>query len=520
MKALSIKALLTILTILSLAGCGTLLGLLLYASSQADRAFLTIVTVEEPVAANLQNMYAQGLQTEQATRNVLLNPSDGTARKNYAAADGEFRKALEDVARLASTEVRQPLADLKATWDKAHALKTEVMTMATEGRIAEATDVLIQKETKLWREIKSVILGLSELQRKRSQTIFADYEAGIRTMLVLALAGGCLVITLVFATCVYTARRILPPLNRGVAFVKEMEAGDFSAALEVRQEDEIGEMATALNSMVSKVRKVLWDVRSASDRAAAGAGEMSSSAGQLSRGATEQAASIEEVAASMEQMSSNISNNAVNASQTEKIAVKAARDAEAGGLAVEQAVEAMKDIARKISIVEEIARQTNLLALNAAIEAARAGEHGKGFAVVAAEVRKLAERSGTAAAEISDLSSSTVGVADEAGRMLTMLVPDIRRTAELVQEISAASSEQKAGVDQINAALQQLDQVIQQNASASEEMASTSDDLSTQAEQLQTTVSFFRLGHEEAQDRRAGRSDGALVRGAMLPLPG
>jgi len=169
---------------------------------------------------------------------------------------------------------------------------------------------------------------------------------------------------------------------------------------------------------------------------------------------------------------------------------------------VVQAVSAMKNIAEKISIVEEIARQTNLLALNAAIEAARAGEHGKGFAVVAAEVRKLAERSGTAAAEISQLSSSTVSVADQAGQMLVKLVPDIQRTAELVQEISAASNEQNAGAEQINKALQQLDQVIQQNASASEEMASTSEELSSQAEQLQSSISFFHLGATAARITR------------------
>uniref|UniRef100_UPI00048B0666 methyl-accepting chemotaxis protein n=1 Tax=Desulfomicrobium escambiense TaxID=29503 RepID=UPI00048B0666 len=232
----------------------------------------------------------------------------------------------------------------------------------------------------------------------------------------------------------------------------------------------------------------------------------------------------EEVSSSMEEMSSNIRQNADNATQTEKIALKAAQDAQAGGQAVVQAVGAMKNIAEKISIVEEIARQTNLLALNAAIEAARAGEHGKGFAVVAAEVRKLAERSGTAAAEISELSSSTVSVADQAGQMLTKLVPDIQRTAELVQEISAASNEQNAGAEQINKALQQLDQVIQQNASASEEMASTSEELSSQAEQLQSTISFFHLGATVArvtrQAARRGKPQPARKPAKALPQKG
>jgi len=196
----------------------------------------------------------------------------------------------------------------------------------------------------------------------------------------------------------------------------------------------------------------------------------------------------------MEEMSSNIKQNADNAHQTEKIALKAAEDAREGGKSVTETVAAMKEIATKISIVEEIARQTNLLALNAAIEAARAGEHGKGFAVVASEVRKLAERSQTAAAEIRELSASSVEVAEKAGEMLTRIVPDIQKTAELVQEINAASNEQNTGTEQINKAIQQLDQVIQQNASSTEEIASTAEELSSQAEQLHDSIGFFNTG--------------------------
>jgi methyl-accepting chemotaxis protein len=203
----------------------------------------------------------------------------------------------------------------------------------------------------------------------------------------------------------------------------------------------------------------------------------------------------------MEQMTSNIRQNADNAQQTEKIALKSATDARDGGKAVSETVAAMKEIAGKISIIEEIARQTNLLALNAAIEAARAGEHGKGFAVVASEVRKLAERSQAAAGEISHLSTTSVEVAERAGEMLTKLVPDIQRTAELVQEISGASNEQNSGAEQINKAIQQLDQVIQQNASASEEMASTAEELSSQAEHLQESIAFFKTGDETASRR-------------------
>ncbi|WP_300156193.1 methyl-accepting chemotaxis protein [Solidesulfovibrio sp.] len=307
------------------------------------------------------------------------------------------------------------------------------------------------------------------------------------------IAGLSIAILLGIVIAVLLTKAITGPVIKGVAFAKAMAEGDFTRLLDIEQKDEIGVLAASLNEMVGKLREVVAEVQSASENVASGSEELSASAQSMSQGATEQAASVEEISSSMEEMSSNIKQNAENAQQTQSIAVKAAQDAREGGEAVVSAVAAMKNIAEKISIIEEIARQTNLLALNAAIEAARAGEHGKGFAVVAAEVRKLAERSGSAAAEISELSASSVRVAERAGSMLTKMVPDIQRTADLVQEIAAASQEQNSGADQINKAIQQLDQVVQQNASASEEMASTSEELSSQAEQLQSTMAFFRV---------------------------
>ncbi len=284
---------------------------------------------------------------------------------------------------------------------------------------------------------------------------------------------------------------LIQAMNTVTMMSKKIAGGDLNIYVQERSEKD--ELMFALKQMVANLRQIVTEIKTATINVTKGAQEMSSSSEQISQGATEQAASAEEASSSMEEMASNIRQNAENAEQTEKIALKAANDAREGGKAVDETVAAMKDISGKISIIEEIARQTNMLALNAAIEAARAGEHGKGFAVVAAEVRKLAERSQTAAREITHLSGSSVEVAEKAGKLLSQMVPDIQKTAELVQEINAASNEQNTGAAQINKAIQQLDQVIQQNAGASEEMASTAEELASQAEQMKNTMEFFKL---------------------------
>jgi methyl-accepting chemotaxis protein len=245
--------------------------------------------------------------------------------------------------------------------------------------------------------------------------------------------------------------------------------------------------------MVENLRSVVQDVAGAASNVTSGAEQMSSTAEQVAHGASQQSSAAQESASSMAEMTSSIQNNADGAKQTDQIASKAAKDAQQSGEEVRRTVSSMQEIAEKIGIIEEIARKTDLLALNAAVEAARAGEHGKGFAVVASEVRKLAERSATAAAEISQLSRTGVSVAEGAGAMLVRLVPDIRKTAELVQEISAASAEQSTGVEQSNRALQDLDRVIQQNAAAAEQMAATAEELSAQATRLQGSIGFFKL---------------------------
>jgi methyl-accepting chemotaxis protein len=332
----------------------------------------------------------------------------------------------------------------------------------------------------------------------------AEVMKPIKSLIKSIIIAGIVLAAIIALIAWLVASSISKPLIKGVGFAKAVSEGDLEVKVDIIQKDEIGELAGDLTNMAEQLRSIVLQVKQSADNVASGSEQLSSSAQEMSQGATEQAASAEEISSSMEEMAANINQNADNAAQTEKIALKTADDAEEGGKAVKDTVQAMKDIAEKISIIEEISRQTNLLALNAAIEAARAGEHGKGFAVVASEVRKLAERSQSAAAEIGDLSSSSVQVAEQAGVLLDTIAPDVKRTADLVQEITAASNEQRTGADQVNSAIQQLDQVIQQNASVAEEMASSSEELSAQAQALQEVMTFFKVdeGHYSASAAR------------------
>jgi len=338
-------------------------------------------------------------------------------------------------------------------------------------------------------------------------TSHAAAKAEQRKAALHVLGWSMLVLLCVFALAwVLLQRGIVTPLAQIRAFAEKAAGGDLSGRLEGRFQAEMGAVAGSFSTMIARLSEIIGRVMEGAGGVAASSAELSSTSRSISAGAVSQAAAVEEISSSMEEMTSNISHSAENALKTDALAQQAAREAGESGEAVSQTVTAMRQISEKITIVEDIARQTNLLALNAAIEAARAGEHGKGFAVVAAEVRKLAERSGHAASEISALAGSSVKIADQAGQMLKGLVPTIRNTAELVQEITAASREQSIGAEQINTAIQQLDNVIQQNAAASEQMAATSDALSGQAEHLQETMSFFEV-------------DGGSRRGAMRMLP-
>lgn len=362
-----------------------------------------------------------------------------------------------------------------------------------ERQFKDANMHTVNKINPMIKEADILLEGLIDLQIKAAEEEFnhesAQYSS-IRNIAIGSIAGG---IILALIVAFWIINSVTKPISEGVTVMSRLSEGDLNIYIDVKSRDETGQLLSAMKNMVMNLTAVVSQVRAVADNVASGSEELSSSAQELSQGASEQAAAIEEMSASMEEMTSTIKQNADNAQQTEKMAVKSSDDAKESGKAVTEAVDAMKKIAAKISIIDEIARQTNLLALNAAIEAARAGEHGKGFAVVAAEVRKLAERSQQAAGEITQLSSTSVNIAEKAGEMLDKLVPDIQKTAGLVQEITAASREQETGASQINKSIQQLDQVTQQNTAASEETASTSEELSSQADQLREAMKFFKV---------------------------
>ncbi len=445
------------------------------------------------------------LEAIRQQKNLLTarNADDASgAIEKGAKARKDFADAFAAVTKLATEEGKarwERVAQLSATFNQAD---DQIRDFIKAGNMDGANNISVTTARQAANDIDATLDEILALEKQRMQDAddSAEQQYGTTRTMMIAVAAVALLIAVL--TAFWIANTISKGLNRANTVVREVAEGDLTKMAEITTHDEIGELLGNVNVMIERLRGVVADALSAADNVSSGSQELSASSEQVSQGATEQAASAEEASASMEQMAANIKQNADNAAQTEKIARQSAKDAEASGDAVNRAVDAMRTIAEKIGIVQEIARQTDLLALNAAVEAARAGEHGKGFAVVASEVRKLAERSQSAAAEISSMSSDTVKAARDAGEMLGRLVPDIRKTAELVSEISAACREQDIGASQINEAIQQLDKVTQQNAGASEEMSATSEELAAQAEELQASIAFFKV--DTAGATRAG----------------
>ncbi len=447
-------------------------------------------------AVRVSNFKHQAKRNPDAFRKALNDfdisaTMDKLRNVTYLEADKE---ALDQI-RQSADGYTQAMNTFINDWEKRNQLNQERDQVAT--RVLESTQAVANAGIKTTSNIADQAVKMLS----QSSNIMI---AGLILALIL---GVILAITI--------TRTITRPLNQGVAFAQEVANGNLEAQVDVHRNDEIGTLADALRNMASRLQGVVREIRAGAENIASASEQMSSNSQEMSQGSSEQASSAEEVSSSMEEMKSNIQQNTDNAQQTEKISKNAAESIKKGNEAAQNSVQSMKEIAEKISIINDIAYQTNILALNAAVEAARAGEHGKGFAVVAAEVRKLAERSSEAANEIDEKSKAGVQISEEAGQQLSEIVPEVEKTSQLVQEITAASNEMNSGADQVNNAIQQLNQVTQQNASSSEELASNAEELSSQADQLKQVISFFKLNDTNGQGQGASKGHKHLDFGHM-----
>ncbi|MCP4346260.1 MAG: HAMP domain-containing protein [Desulfobacterales bacterium] len=414
-------------------------------------------------------------------------------KKNVGMVVGGYRLDtvfLNRLKEISKTDIAliSPTGDIKAS--TVGGINIDVHS-ASEGEIFELvineTPYLAQMST--WKEGEKEIGHL--LVASDATEMRKDAKNAVLAVLLASVAVSLFAIALI----TLIVNRIIRPIIQAVGFAQKLSEGDLNIKVRITGKDETGQLESAMKTMIEKLGKFAIDIKKSAEQIASGSQHIKNASLGISVGSSEQAASAEEVSSAMEQMAATISQNADNSMQTEKIAIKAADDAQKSGKAVSETVSAMKQISEKILIIEEIARKTDLLALNAAIEAARAGAVGKGFAVVASEVRKLSEHTQQAALPIRELSNASVEIAENAGAMLNRFLPDIQKTAELVQEISSTSIEQNKGAEQVNKAIQQLNEVIQQNVSASEDMSSMSEELLNQAEQLRHATEFFKIDY-------------------------
>jgi methyl-accepting chemotaxis protein len=440
------------------------------------------------------------LQIARHSDNILILPKEQVAAEiaDIRAERQANKEYLEKLESILNTEKGKALfSDIVNARSPYVDPENDFLNFADAGQLEPAKQALLTRVGPMQIAYINAISKFIDFEDALlvSQIDTAEKDAAQSTSWIIIVGG----VATLFAALVgfWLTRSITRPLNRAVQVANRLAEGDLTAMIAANSGDETGQLLQAMNNMVTRLSSVVNEVNGAAEALVGASVQVSATAQALSQAASEQAAGVEETSTSIEQMTASIAQNTENAKLTDGIATKAANEASEGSDAVRATAGAMKIIANKIGIIDDIAYQTNLLALNAAIEAARAGEHGKGFAVVAAEVRKLAERSQIAAQEIGTVAISSVELAERAGKLLDSMVPNIRKTPDLVQEISAASGEQSSGVEQINSAVNHLNQTTQQNASSSEELAATAEEMSGNAEKLQQLMAFFKVRSEQ-----------------------
>lgn len=514
-EKLTVKGKLTLFMMVSLVSLIIVGAVGLYGISDGRKQNIEVGEVRLPSVQGLEMMKIGMLGVRSAHRMALTLEFDANHARQMDAILDDKKKYMDDQLQK-GWALYEPLPQTPEeailwkdfvkefdAWRGINLEMTRILTALSQNSDASRATELFAELKDANKRIRAVFDSSTatldkvlDLNVKLAEESVKQAKASASFSLSAMLITGLIATVILIALGWIILRSILAQLGGEPRYVMEVVQkvadGDLSVIVQTRPGDETS-MLAAIGVMIRKLAQIVTDVSSSSVALANAAEEVSATAQTLSQGASEQAASIEETSASLEQMSASISQNAENAKVTDAIATRSASEADEGGVAVRETVSAMRNIADKINIIEDIAYKTNLLALNAAIEAARAGVHGKGFAVVAAEVRKLAERSQVASQEIGSLAGNSVMIAERAGKLLDGMLPNIRKTADLVQEISAASDEQAAGVGQVNTAVTQLDSVSQQNASASEQLASTAEEMSAQAGHLQDLISFFTL---------------------------
>jgi methyl-accepting chemotaxis protein len=458
-----------------------------------------IGNVREHGADNFRRLYQLAMTQDSHE----IDKVKGKIRDSDRLIDEGYKRYLATVLSPAEQEV---VPKLGAAAEKYQQGVERFMALIDKGEQSEALKFLTGDLNVIYNEVRDHRTALAQIMAKVADATNTESDGivgHIMTLLTSLTIGG-FVISL--ALGLFVTRMIVRQLGGEPAYaaevVRRVAEGDLTVDVQLRSGD-TNSLLASMRQMTEKLRAIMGDVRMTADALASASEEVAASAQALSQNASEQAANVEETSASVEEIAATVAQNSENARVTDSMASQSSKDAVEGGEAVRSMVNAMRQIAGKIGIIDDIAYQTNLLALNAAIEAARAGDHGKGFAVVAAEVRKLAERSQVAAQEIGSVAGESVTLAERAGQLLDQMVPSIRKTADLVQEISSASREQNTGLEQINLAVSQLAQTTQVNASASEELSSTSEEMSGQAVQLQEMIQFFRLAETHANKGRS-----------------